>query len=125
MPIPPLSEQIEIAAHVASTLGKLVESIEKVAKEVGMVGEFRSRLIADVVTGRLDVREAAAGIPALDPLAAEEDVVTGKRDVGEAAARLAEVAPLGVEGGPDEVECDVGSERAGRRRAADGAGPLP
>ena len=36
-------------------------------------GEYRTRLIADVVTGKLDVREAAAGLPEVDPLAAEDD----------------------------------------------------
>jgi len=29
----------------------------------GPLSEYRTRLIADVVTGRLDVREAAAGLP--------------------------------------------------------------
>ena len=41
--------------------------------------EFRTRLIADVVTGKLDVREAAARLPEVDPLA-ERD--TGDADVG-------------------------------------------
>ena len=31
-----------------------------------MLQEFRTRLTADVVTGQLDVREAAAGLPELD-----------------------------------------------------------
>ena len=35
--------------------------------------EYRTRLIADVVTGKLDVREAAAKLPEVDPLAAEDD----------------------------------------------------
>ena len=34
------------------------------------------RLIADVVTGKLDVREAAARLPEADPLASEEGVET-------------------------------------------------
>ena len=37
------------------------------------MNEYRTRLIADVVTGKLDVREAAAGLPEVDPLAAEDD----------------------------------------------------
>ncbi len=36
-------------------------------------GQYRTRLIADVVTGKLDLREAAAGLPEVDPLAAEDD----------------------------------------------------
>ena len=34
--------------------------------------EYRTRLIADVVTGKLDVRAAADALPEVDPLAAED-----------------------------------------------------
>jgi hypothetical protein len=32
-------------------------------REVSLLREYRTRLIADVVTGKLDVREAAARLP--------------------------------------------------------------
>ena len=32
-------------------------------KVINLLNEYRTRLIADVVTGKLDVREAAAAIP--------------------------------------------------------------
>ena len=35
--------------------------------------EYHARLIADVVTGKLDVREAAAALPEVDPLAADDE----------------------------------------------------
>ena len=38
------------------------------------LSEYRTRLIADVVTGKFDVREAAAALPETDPLAAEDDL---------------------------------------------------
>ena len=38
---------------------------------VGLLDEYRNRLIADVVTGKLDVREAAARPPETDRLAAD------------------------------------------------------
>ena len=41
--------------------------------------EYRTRLIADVVTGKLDVREAAAALPEVDPLGAE-DALDDTRD---------------------------------------------
>ena len=41
-----------------------------------MLQEYRTRLIADVVTGKLDVREAAAALPEADPLAAEDTLDT-------------------------------------------------
>ena len=56
--------------------GKL-SALEKIGectkREIVVVREYRTRLIADVVTGKLDVREAAAGLPEVDPLAAEDD----------------------------------------------------
>ena len=32
-------------------------------REIDLLREYRTRLIADVVTGKLDVREAAAKLP--------------------------------------------------------------
>ena len=37
-----------------------------------LLNEYRTRLIADVVTGKLDVREAAAELPEVDPLAEDD-----------------------------------------------------
>ena len=42
-------------------------------REVGLLRKYRSRLIADVVTGKLDVREAATGLPEVEIVAAEDD----------------------------------------------------
>jgi type I restriction enzyme S subunit len=39
-----------------------------------MIGEYRTRLAADVVTGKLDVREAAAALPEVDPVEIEDDL---------------------------------------------------
>ncbi len=36
----------------------------KANQEIALLREYRTRLIADVVTGKLDVRGAAAGLPA-------------------------------------------------------------
>ena len=41
-------------------------------QEIDLLHEYRTRLMADVVTGKLDVREAAAALPEVDPLAAED-----------------------------------------------------
>ena len=45
------------------------------------MNRYRTRLIADVVTGKLDVREAAARLPGVDPLADEDVVETVHTDV--------------------------------------------
>ncbi len=39
------------------------EATERLRKEIALVDEYRTRLIADVATGKLDVREAAAKLP--------------------------------------------------------------
>ena len=36
---------------------------ESARREIALLREYRTRLIADVVTGKLDVREAAARLP--------------------------------------------------------------
>ena len=47
-----------------------------------MLQEYHTRLIADVATGKLDVREAAAALPEVDPLAADDDL-DGTFDAGD------------------------------------------
>ena len=37
--------------------------MEKRNREINLLCQYRTRLIADVVTGKLDVREAAARLP--------------------------------------------------------------
>ena len=37
--------------------------MRSLASEIDLLREYRTRLIADVVTGKLDVREAAARLP--------------------------------------------------------------
>jgi type I restriction enzyme S subunit len=43
--------------------GDLLHSISRLECEITLLREYRTRLIADVVTGKLDVREVAAGLP--------------------------------------------------------------
>jgi type I restriction enzyme, S subunit len=38
-------------------------AISEAQREIELIREHRSRLIADVVTGKLDVREASASLP--------------------------------------------------------------
>ena len=67
-----------------------------VNRETDLVREYRTRLIVDVVTGRLDVREAAAALPEVDLLAAEDDLDdTGDADGGLKFDNEEQVAELG------------------------------
>lgn len=65
LPIPPVSEQLEIVEHLESS-GKSFERIRVQAlAEIELLREFRTRLTADVVTGQIDVREIAVTLPEL------------------------------------------------------------
>ena len=60
---PPVEEQTEIVDVVRSATAGLETSISRLEREVALLREYRTRLVADVVTGKLDVREAAAQLP--------------------------------------------------------------
>ena len=72
LPIPPLSDQSDIIDHAVAVEKEFGRGIQAASREIDLLGEYRTRLIADVVTGKLDVREAAAALPEVDPLAAED-----------------------------------------------------
>ena len=55
-----LSEIAQIVDVIESRLKPLDALIEIATKSVKTMYQYRTRLIADVVTGKLDVREAAA-----------------------------------------------------------------
>lgn len=59
VPVPPPAEQEAIADHLDRVLGEITAAAEKLVREIKLVEEYRERLIADAVTGKLDVRAAA------------------------------------------------------------------
>jgi type I restriction enzyme S subunit len=71
---PPLREQQSIVEAIERETQNLRNALERSEREIELLREYRTRLIADVVTGKLDVREAAAQLtdeldgaePALD-----------------------------------------------------------
>jgi type I restriction enzyme S subunit len=62
-PFPPRSEQEEIAVYLDEVVNGIDVGIERANREIDLIREYRTRLIADVVTGKIDVREAAASLP--------------------------------------------------------------
>ncbi|MCS1408773.1 MAG: hypothetical protein M2R45_01950 [Verrucomicrobia subdivision 3 bacterium] len=136
LPVPPLPEQNAIARFLDETTASIKRAIAHAQRQIELFREYRTRLIADVVTGKLDVREAADALPEFDPLADDDemddhfdagdesdfdgreesaevtgrlDVVTGKLDVREAADGLSELDPLAA---ADEMDghFDAGDE---------------
>ena len=57
--LPPLPEQTAIVRFLDQTTVKIDEGISRARRETKLLGEYQTRLIADVVAGKLDVREAA------------------------------------------------------------------
>jgi type I restriction enzyme S subunit len=60
VPVPPKSEQTSIAGQLNKELAASNIAISRTEREIALIQEYRTRLVADVVTGKLDVREAAA-----------------------------------------------------------------
>lgn len=54
--IPPMNEQKEIATYLDAQHSKYIVLIEAIQKEIKALNEFKTRLISDVVTGKIDVR---------------------------------------------------------------------
>ena len=95
--IPTIDEQRDVVRYVTTICSdKLGGALSRAQHEVSLLKEYRTRLIADVVTGKLDVREAALRLPALDSVASganwDDDL---RRHAGSAArGTAAQRAPL-------------------------------
>jgi type I restriction enzyme, S subunit len=64
MLLPPLPEQETIVNAIKNESAYPDSTIFQAEREIAFIREYRTRLIADVVTGQLDVREAARNLPA-------------------------------------------------------------
>ena len=70
----PIDEQELLLSSLTRELASVDRNIERMlAARLDLLREYRTRLIADVVTGKLDVRGAAATLPeVVDPLAGDD-----------------------------------------------------
>lgn len=60
---PPIEEQQQIVRWIKEETVTTNVSINRLEREIDLLREYRTRLVADVVTGKLDVREVAARLP--------------------------------------------------------------
>ncbi len=60
--VPPLSEQSCIVRYLDKTTARIEATIGRTRRQIELIEKYRIRLIADVVTGKLDVREAAVNL---------------------------------------------------------------
>ena len=61
--LPPPSEQGAISEYLDKATAAIDAAIARARRQIELIHEYRTRLIADVVTGKLDVREAAEQLP--------------------------------------------------------------
>ena len=97
LPLPPERERVEILSAVKEAIANADRVTERAQREIDLLREYRTRLIADVVTGKLDVREAAARLP--DEVEEPEplDEVEADGDSDEAGTDDADAVPEEVE----------------------------
>lgn len=62
-PVPPVDEQARIVSWCAGQTRTVDRALGAARTEIDLLRELRTRLIADVVTGQLDLRAAAAALP--------------------------------------------------------------
>lgn len=71
VPLPSLNEQVEIEAHINRETQDIDLAIARTEDEIKLIREYRDRLIADVVTGQIDVR---GWRPGPDDVVSDEDL---------------------------------------------------
>jgi type I restriction enzyme, S subunit len=85
----PLDEQKKIVAQISRESAPMNAAISRFEGEIALLREYRTRLVADVVTGKVDVRDAAKKLSddAIEAVAAGvDDEVEELDDQEEAAA---------------------------------------
>jgi len=94
--IPPISEQAVIIERLDHATSNIDNAIARANREIELLNEYRTRLIADVVTGKLDVREVAAALPEVDHLDIEDNLDAVEIDT--------EVDLAAIDTIPEEIE---------------------
>ena len=78
--LPLVEEQKRIEEHINTASAEIDARTSRTRRQIDLMNEHRTRLIADVVTGQLDVRETVENLP--DPRG-EEQPVQRKRSVSD------------------------------------------
>ena len=88
LPVPSLDEQTAIVKYLEKATADINTATSRALQEIELLKEYRTRLIADVVSGKLDVREAAFKLPEVpDDLSLSDTVddVTHKKTIDDHA----------------------------------------
>jgi type I restriction enzyme S subunit len=84
IPFPPIDEQEQIDQYIKNQVNAFDAAIAAARREIDLLREYRTRLIADVVTGKVDVREVAARLPEEPPEEEAESIDVEELSNGEA-----------------------------------------
>jgi type I restriction enzyme S subunit len=98
--LPPVREQKQILEDITKNSLNISRTIVNAEREISLLREYRTRLIADVVMGKYDVRAAAANLP---DDAEEPEALAEAEDLPQAAEEAGEYDGL-EEGVPDADE---------------------
>lgn len=102
----PRAEQEAVVSAVAEQTRDVDAAIDRTEREIDLIREYRTRLVADVVTGKVDVRAAAASLP--------DEAADPRTDPGAAGAQDGADDPAG-----EDDQADAGADL---EPALDGAG---
>ena len=97
LPLPEKTEQLQIVAHVEAEIVPVNEAIARAEDEIKLIREYRDRLIADAVTGQVDVR---GWVPGPDDAVSDDDLAAVSDD--DLAALGDEETPEGDEDATDD-----------------------
>lgn len=90
--LPPVNEQKEILRYIDKNSRKIDRAISRSEREIELMTEYRTRLISDVVTGKVDVRD-------IDVPEISEDELLAPEEEPEAEEGLSEEEVPGDENG--------------------------
>lgn len=76
LPLPPLKEQRRVVRDINRQYAETLPVRSRTSREIALLQEFRMRLIADVVTGQVDVRKIAATLPDTSASSASASLTT-------------------------------------------------
>ncbi len=71
--LPQIDEQQEIVAYIEKETALIDKTITRTEREIELIQEYRTRLVSDVVTGKVDVRSVE--IPDFEPVEAEQEAL--------------------------------------------------
>jgi type I restriction enzyme S subunit len=91
--LPPRLEQDSVVDRITNEAAAVTRTVSRAQKEIDLLREYRTRLIADVVTGKLDVR--GVELPPLDDNETSDDIADVEDTADEEMTAIEEDANAG------------------------------